>query len=264
MSGSGSTIRIAMTIAIGVLTGFPSHAQQPGQALYQSNCAGCHGLDARGGEHAPNIATSQAVQQLTDVELLRILRDGIPAGGMPAFGSRFTGEQLSSIASYLRSLQGQRKTGSVSGKPEIGQKLFFHNAGCSECHMAQGKGGFIASDLSSYAAAHSVNEMREAILNPNENLDLRHTVATAIVQNGQRYTGIIRNEDNFSLQLESRDGVFHLFDKSALTSITREKKSLMPANYKARLSPTDLDNIISYLIHVAAGEPKQTQEPSEW
>jgi cytochrome c oxidase cbb3-type subunit III len=263
MSGSGSTICIVMTIAMGALTGLPSHAQQPGQALYQSNCARCHGLDARGGEHAPDIATAQAVQQLTDGELLRILRDGIPAGGMPAFGSHFTGEQLSSIASYLRSLQGQRETGPVPGKPEFGENLFFHNAGCSECHMAQGKGGFIASDLSSYAATHSVSEMREAILNPNENLDLRRTVATAITQNGQRYTGIIRNEDNFSLQLESRDGVFHLFDKSALTSITHEKKSLMPADYKARLTPTELDNIISYLVHVAAGEPKPAQEPPE-
>lgn len=263
MSGLGSTIRIVMTIAMGALTGLPSHAQQPGQALYQSNCARCHGLDGRGGGHAPDIATAQAVQQLTDAQLLRILRDGVPAGGMPAFGSHFTGEQLSGIASYVRSLQGQRKTGSLPGKPEIGQNLFFHNAGCSECHMAQGKGGFIASDLSSYGAAHSVNEMREAILNPNENLDLRHTVATAIMQNGERYTGLIRNEDNFSLQMESQDGVFHLLDKSALTSITREEKSLMPTDYKSRLSATDLDNIISYLIHVGAGQPKQTQELSQ-
>ncbi len=263
MSAWGSAIRIVIAISIGALTAFPSHAQQPGQALYQANCAGCHGLDGRGGEHAPNIASSQAAQQLSDAELLRIIRDGIAAGGMPAFSSHLTGEQLSRVASYVRSLQGERKTESVAGKPEIGKRLFFQNAGCSECHMAEGKGGFIASDLSSYASAHSVNEMREAILNPNENLDLRHAIATAITRDGQRYTGIIRNEDNFSLQLESRDGVFHLFDKSALTSITREKKSLMPADYKARLSPIDLENIISYLVHVAAGAPKQTQESSE-
>lgn len=255
---------IVTALAIAVFTGAPLRSQQPGQSLYQSNCAGCHGLDGRGGEHAPNIATVQRVQQLTDAALLRIIRDGLPAAGMPAFGSRLKSEQLSSVADYLRSLQGERKTGSLPGNPEAGHTLFFNKAGCSECHMVAGKGGFIAGDLSSYAASRSVEQIRKAVLDPNNNLDPRHPVATVVTQNGQRYTGVIRNEDNSSLQLQARDGAFHLFDKSTLASIVREKKSLMPADYGAKLSPSDVNDLISYLIQIAASEPKQAEDTSEW
>ena len=50
------------------------HAQPPGAAIFASNCAGCHGADGRGGEHAPNIATAPNVQHLVDRELTGIIR----------------------------------------------------------------------------------------------------------------------------------------------------------------------------------------------
>src|SRR4030081_2551948 len=37
-----------------------------GEEIFASSCAGCHGLDGRGGERAPNIAGRPAVQQLSD------------------------------------------------------------------------------------------------------------------------------------------------------------------------------------------------------
>ena len=36
-----------------------------------------------------------------------------------------------------------------------------------------------------------------------------------------RYQGIIRNEDNFSLQLQSEDGAFHFLSKADLKTIER-------------------------------------------
>lgn len=257
-------MRIALALAICVVTGRPSLAQSAGQTLYQSNCAGCHGLDARGGEHAPNIASVQRVQPLSDADLLRIIRDGIPASGMPAFGSRLNSQELAALAGYLRSLQGERKTVSLPGNPETGRTLFFTKAGCFECHMIAGKGGFIAADLSSYAATHSIEEVREAILNPANSFDPRHTFATVETQSGQQYAGVIRNEDSSSIQLQSRDGAFHLFEKSTLASVTREKKSLMPATYSSKLTPAQVNDLTSYLTQIAAKQPKQTQDASEW
>jgi hypothetical protein len=40
-------------------------------------------------------------------------------------------------------------------------------------------------------------------------------------QDGQKYSGRVRNEDNFSLQLQTLDGAFHLFMKSELRSFER-------------------------------------------
>jgi cytochrome c oxidase cbb3-type subunit III len=256
-------MRIALSAAVAVLASAPCRAQPEGQTLYQSNCAGCHGLDARGGEHAPNIATAQRVQELTDADLLRIVRDGIPASGMPAFGSRFNSEQISAVSGYLRSLRGDRKTAPVPGNPETGRTLFSNKAGCAECHMVAGQGGFIAADLSSYAAIHSVEQIREAIVNPNKNLDPHHPIVTVVTKNGRRYEGVIRNEDSSSMQLEGRDGAFYLFEKSTLLRITREKRSYMPADYGAKLSPSELNDLISYLIRIAVTGDKETADDSE-
>lgn len=261
MSALAPAARMLLLLAIACRIGF---AQRSGQVLYESNCAGCHGLDGRGGEHAPNIATVARVQQLTDDDLLRIVRDGIRSAGMPAFGARFSGDQLSAVAAYVQSLQGQQKIAAGPGNAQNGRSIFFGKGGCSECHMAAGQGGFIGRDLSSYAGTHSIQQIREVILNPNSNADPHHTLATVVTKGGQRYTGIIRNEDNSSLQLQGHDGSFYLFEKSSWSSIQREKRSLMPADYGSRLTSSEIDDLISYLMKVAAIQPKQAEDNDEW
>src|SRR5208282_1944005 len=81
------------------------NAPQAARQIFESTCAGCHGLDGRGGEHGPDISTRQQVVQLSDGELLEILRNGRPAAGMPAFDS-LGGPRLMETLTYLRALQG--------------------------------------------------------------------------------------------------------------------------------------------------------------
>jgi cytochrome c oxidase cbb3-type subunit III len=229
-----------------------SKSSQAGQQLFSSRCAGCHGLDGRGGEHAPNIATSSNVQELPDAALLRIVRNGIPAGGMPAFGPSFDDAQLNAVVHYLHALQGQERAVSIPGKPEEGRALFFGSAQCSKCHMVGGQGGFIGADLSGYGKTHSAGEIREAITSPNKNLDPRRGTVVAHTRDGHTYTGIARNEDNFSLQMQTLDGTFHLFDKAELARVEHQPRSLMPSQYGATLSANDLDDLVSYLMTAAA------------
>lgn len=259
---TGLMLRLVLLLAMLGGTGF---AQKPGQQLYESNCAGCHGLDARGGEHAPDIATAQRVRQRSHGELIRIVRDGIRSAGMPAFGAHLKSDQLGAVAAYLRLLQGQQSnSAALPGNPENGRAIFFNKGHCSECHMVAGKGGFFGRDLSSYASAHSIPDIREAVLNPDANADPHHLLATVVTNDGQRYTGIIRNEDNWSVQLQGRTGEFYLVGKLSITAITREKQSPMPSDYGVQLAPGDIDDLISYLAQVAATQPKQAEEHSEW
>lgn len=231
---------------------------QAGQQIFSSNCAGCHGLDGRGGEHGPNIATTSEVQRLSDHDILHIVRDGISGAGMPAFRSRFDDAQFQAVLSYVRVLQGKEAATSVPGNPEKGHSLFFGKARCAECHMVAGKGGFIGPDLSSYGAEHSPDVIRNAIVDPNKNLDPRRRTVTAITRDGQRYSGRALNEDNFSLQLQTLDGTFHFFDKSTLAHLEHEPRSLMPSNYGSMLSSGDLDDVVSYLMRAAARERPNT------
>jgi len=228
-----------------------------GRQEFIANCGRCHGLDGRGGEHAPNIAGDSAVQDLTDAELERVIRDGLPAKGMPAFSS-IGPAGIKAVVSYLRVLQGRQATVAVRGIPVRGKELFFGSAHCSDCHMVQGKGGFLGPDLSRYALTHSEKDIRQAIVEPNKDLSPADGTVTAVTRDGQAWTGIARNEDNFSLQLQTTDGAFHLLMKSELASLRREPRSFMPSDYSAKLSNADLDDLVSFLVK--AGEPSASRE----
>jgi cytochrome c oxidase cbb3-type subunit III len=226
----------------------PAAPSPTGQALYSSNCAGCHGLDGKGGEHGPNIATNPDIRRLPDVQIEHIIRNGIPASGMPAFGTTFNAAQIAAVRDHLRLLQGGHKQTPVTGDAHQGKQLFFGKAKCSDCHMVAGKGGFLGADLSSYGASHSADEIREAILDPNKNLDPRNGLVTVITRDNHSYSGIARNQDNFSIQLQTSDGTFHFFNKSSLPRIEYTRRSIMPSNYGATLSRTEVDDLIAYLL----------------
>lgn len=234
-----------------------------GQQLFSSTCAGCHGLDGRGGEHAPNIATNSDVQMLSDAALLHIVRNGIPAAGMPGFGSSFDDAQLKAVVGYLRVLQGKGQAVSVEGSPERGRALFFGSAQCSRCHMLGGQGGFIGADLTAYGATHSASEIREAITDPNKNLDPRRGTVAVMTRDGRKYVGMVRNEDNFSLQMQTADGAFHLFNKADLSQVEHQARSLMPSQYGTTLTPDEIDNLVSYLIKRAVSQTDNRERDNE-
>jgi cytochrome c oxidase cbb3-type subunit 3 len=237
-----------------------------GRQVFENRCAGCHGIDGRGGERAPDIATSAKTQRRSDSALTQIIINGIPSAGMPAF-STLDASTTQALVKYVRFLQGQTGTAALPGNPQNGKAIFFGRARCSECHLAAGAGGFIAPDLSSYGRSRPVEEIRDAIVKPGQQSNTsRGTVAIA-TRAGQTLTGVLRNEDNFSLQLQSLDGAFHLLMKSDVASVRRDLNSLMPADYASTLSAGDLNDLVSFLMSVAPQDksspnPKKN-EPSD-
>jgi cytochrome c oxidase cbb3-type subunit III len=239
-------------------------ALESGRKTFESVCAGCHGLDGRGGERGPNIAARAEVQRLTDEETFQILQSGMPAAGMPAFGT-LGAPRIKAVMAYLRILQGENEDLSVPGDAQRGKSLFFGEAGCAKCHMINGAGGFLGADLSSYASKASIEDIRSAITDPNKDLDPQARTVLVTTREGRKLTGIARNEDNFSLQLQSLNGTFHLLVKSDLANLEYQPKSLMPSDYGSVLSPADLNDLVSYLFSAAraAKEPQTTGKKSK-
>jgi putative heme-binding domain-containing protein len=168
---------------------------------------------------------------------------------MPSF--RSLGEaRLKAVVAYLSDLQGKNSAAPLPGDPAQGRQLFFGAAGCASCHMVRGKGGFMGPDLSDYAQTRSADRIKAAITDPAAR-DLALSVATVTTANGEQYRGIIRNEDNFSLQLQSQNGSFHFFSKAELKRIDREPESMMPSDYGAKLTSAQLDDLVSYLLSVS-------------
>ena len=232
--------------------GLPSQAKadlggSPARETFASRCASCHGLDGRGGEHAPDIVTNPSVRSRSDQSLFDVISHGLPRAGMPAFGQLLSPAEIRSLVEYLR---GSAKTGespSASGDATKGRALFFGKAGCNQCHMIGGEGGFLGRDLSDFGRHHSPAQIRLAILRPNDHLLPGQETLTLTTRGGERWEGVVRNEDNFSLQLLDPKGVFHLVMKSELASLERQPKSLMPDDYSSRLTASEIDDLVSYI-----------------
>jgi len=153
--------------------------------IFAATCAGCHGLDGRGGERGPNIASRQEVQRRSDDDLQRTVRNGISETGMPNFA--FLGNaKIEALVSYLRVLQGKSAPEPIPGNSQQGESLFFGRAQCSNCHTLSGKGGFIGADLTGFAEGLSPREIRQAILNPErETRQSRGNVSVTFLTDGR-------------------------------------------------------------------------------
>jgi cytochrome c oxidase cbb3-type subunit III len=215
-----------------------------GRKLFESTCAGCHGLDGRGGEKGPNIATRPEISRRSDDEILAILQHGVPGAGMPAF-SRLGDAKLQAVVRHLRSLQGVNSKTAVAGNAGDGRKLFFIEGGCATCHMINGAGGFLGSDLSNYGAVMSVAELSEQITNHDQSPRAR-TIEVS-TRDGRKLSGFARNEDNFSLQLQTPDGKFHFLDKSTVVNVDYSPAA-SAVDAEETLTKSDLDALISFLV----------------
>ena len=200
---------------------------------------------------------------MTDAQLTAVIHDGRSDGAMPAFAQRLTAAQIKSVVAFLRILQGNQTSSSLPGSADSGKTLFYGKAGCSECHMVNGLGGFLGSDLSAYAGGLSVKEIHESITDPSRNLSLRSRSAAVVTKDGQTFRGQVRNQDNFSLQLQSEDGTFHLFQKSDIAKLSFPAGSLMPGDYGQKLTSAEISDLISYLMQVAAGNASRQKPPGE-
>jgi putative heme-binding domain-containing protein len=238
-----------------------------GRRSFNSSCAGCHGLDGRGGDKAPNIVGSEKVQHLSDAQISSIISNGIPGTGMPPFHS-LSEQQVRAVVSYVRTLQGKLDTGTAPGDAQRGKGIFFGKGECSTCHSVSGEGGFLGPDLSTYGPAMSVKAIRDEIVRPDRIARAGYRPGVVATLDGKRLEGIIRNEDNFSLQLQTKDGSFHFLQKTEVKSVEHPGNSIMPTNYGQRLSSGELDDLVSYLMGAGLDQGKadasrQKEEPSE-
>jgi cytochrome c oxidase cbb3-type subunit III len=252
-----------------VAHGNPPQNERPiaeARQTFENRCAGCHGLDGRGGERAPDIATSPKTQNRTDAALTQIITNGIPANGMPSFSS-LDAPTIKALVKYLRVLQGKSESAAMPGNPAAGKTIFFGEAKCSACHLAAGSGGFLGPDLSTYARRRPPEEIRDAITKPATLPGLNRSEVTVTPKSGEPITGVLRNDDNFSLQLQTPDGAFHSVVKADVASVTYSKTPLMPTNYGSSLSAAELNDVVSFLMSIAqqqnSAADKLNNEPQD-
>lgn len=77
-----------------------------GSAIYQTNCASCHGRDGSG-VSAPNMTDDSYLLVKSLPDIATTVSNGSVAKGMPAWGNRLMQNEIVLVSAYVASLRGQ-------------------------------------------------------------------------------------------------------------------------------------------------------------
>jgi putative heme-binding domain-containing protein len=239
---------LALTAVFGWAPASPVLAQHAtaadlldGERAYQASCANCHGAN---GDLVAGIdfGRGQFRRPLSDEDLVRIIRTGIPNTPMPA--TNMTVEQASKIVSYLRSLPAARG-GSVVGDAARGKLVFEGKGKCASCHAVGGVGARVAPDLANVGATRRTPELERALLDPQADVQPNHRFYRVVLQDGTAVTGRLLGHDTFTVRLLDTEERLRLFVKSDLRS-HGFVDSPMPS-YRNTLTPQEIADLVSYL-----------------
>src|ERR1041384_3938362 len=242
-------------------------AAKLGEYQFRLNCAFCHGLGARGGGRGPALTRAPQRHGNSDAQISHNTHDGIPGTAMPAatnggIGVGMSDEEIWQVVTYLRSAQ-VKAPAQPAGNAEHGKELFNGGAACSTCHMIQGKGGRLGPDLTTVGASRSTEYLAESLRNPSRRLaqgifeamkefPKEYESVSVVMADGTKLSGVILNEDQFTVQMLDTREQLHLLEKEKLRSFEKRRESAMPAYDQKTLSDKDLQDLIAYLQSVGA------------
>ena len=92
---------------------------EPAAALFQQNCAVCHGAGGKGvaAVHTPDFTNPAFQRSLSSQDITGAIRNGKDNGRMPAWSGKLTDAQIDSLSTYIRTFSDAGGSSS-SGQPQ--------------------------------------------------------------------------------------------------------------------------------------------------
>jgi mono/diheme cytochrome c family protein len=216
-----------------------------GGALFQQNCAFCHGRDAGGGETGPDLTRSKLVIADDDGDRIAdVIRTGRPEKKMPGFN--FSSQEMLSVVAFVRAQEekaaaqkGSRRGVDVSdlqtGNVDAGKQYFNGTGGCVTCHSTTG-------DLAGVATRYQGLQLEERMLYPR---DAKSRV-TVMLPSGQKVTGTLAYLDEFTVGLRDINGSYRSWPINTVKYFVDS-----PVNAHVELfgkyTDGDIHNLMAYL-----------------
>ena len=246
-------------------------AIEEGRQIYNKTCTTCHGLDGGAGEMGPALGLEGRRFALRSAsEIFGAIKNGIPATGMPSTPG-LSDEQIWKVTAYIQALRGTAIDAPTIGNVAAGEQIFWGKGECGKCHMAQGKGGVVGPELSAIADLRKTASIVDALTNPQYRVQgdggaiprkleppNDYRVVRVTTPDGRVIRGVLKNENSVSMQiLGVDDSRLHLLERKTLRDIQYEKASLMPRDYKTRLSAQEFQDLMAFLTRLSRRESRK-------
>lgn len=213
-----------------------------GRKIFESQCALCHGQTGGGGR-GPSLTRPKLAKAPDNAALRRIISNGIEPEMPGAW--QLNPRDVDNVAAYVQSL-GALPPETLPGDPIRGHRVF-QTQGCPACHMIAGSGEGFGPELTDIGSRRSGAYLRRAILQPASVLPDDFVYLSVTPPSGETLRGIRVNEDSFTIQMRDARGQFHSYRKSELKDLRRLPKETPMIPYEGRISPGELDDLVSYL-----------------
>ena len=187
-----------------------------GERAFRNSCANCHGPD---GDLITGIDLGRGRfrRPMTDEDLVRIIRTGIPYTPMPA--SEMTVEQAQKIVAYLRNRATTARGSVVTGDPLRGKAAFERTSaagGCASCHRVGAAGSRVGPDLTDVGTRRNAVELERALLDPGADVAPANRTYRVVLRDGTAVTGRLLGHDTFSVQILDSKEQLRSFAKADL------------------------------------------------
>ena len=139
----------------------------------------------------------------------------------------------------------RRQPTAVSRRQSRGEEVFlWRGANAPLAIWCTAREKPIGPDLSNVARELTVDQIRQALLQPSAQIAPGYSLVTFACAMEARLRGFARNRTRFDIQVQDLKGEFHPVSLDRVAAVEEEKQSLMPP---AKADPRELQNLIAYL-----------------
>jgi putative heme-binding domain-containing protein len=217
-----------------------------GSQIYTTQCALCHGL-AGNGVAAVDLRQGRFRTAVSDEDLKRVIRTGVPASGMPPM--KMEDAELTAVVAFIRAgmdIAGSALTVDV-GDAARGRIIARGKGQCLRCHRINDEGGRSGPDLSQVGSSRSPASLHLSLIEPSRAMLPINRPIRAVTRTGDVITGRRLNEDTYTVQIADEEGRLVSVLKSDLREFRVLTTSPMPS-YKDVLTQEEIADVFGYLL----------------
>jgi putative heme-binding domain-containing protein len=118
---------------------------------------------------------------------------------------------------------------------------------CAVCHQLDGKGTLVGPQLDGIGG-RGLERLLEDILDPNRNVDKAFRTTVYVLKDGETVSGLARREEGGAFIYALPNGQEARVPKADVNERRDTETSLMPANFHEALTPTELNDLLAFLL----------------